>query len=303
VLFVLGILTGKRGPALLMGFRKYSVPLMAVGISSMIMGFLCGSFFTNEEILSGAIRSLTGFITGNPVDRILVIMPMAEHGGSIRKLAYFFCFTIGIGVLLNSAGLIVNMMNQFFLKNYERALFTKTGLAGIMLFWYAVFIALRFAASMIKPDFVFQFHWFDTMGLVLPLFVIFFGPAIWRLISGKRPVFAEGVTVFIVEGFVEILETISTNVSNTVSFLRVGAFALSHAVLAYIVFRFSEEVATVPAGEAFRILILLFGNVIIILLEGMIVAIQVVRLQYYEFFSKFFTETGVEFSPFRFRKE
>jgi V/A-type H+-transporting ATPase subunit I len=34
----------------------------------------------------------------------------------------------------------------------------------------------------------------------------------------------------------------------------------------------------------------------------MIVAIQVVRLQYYEFFSKFFTETGVEFAPFRFRK-
>jgi V/A-type H+-transporting ATPase subunit I len=47
---------------------------------------------------------------------------------------------------------------------------------------------------------------------------------------------------------------------------------------------------------------MLFGNLLIIVLEGMIVAIQVVRLQYYEFFSKFFTETGVEFSPFRFRK-
>jgi V/A-type H+-transporting ATPase subunit I len=119
---------------------------------------------------------------------------------------------------------------------------------------------------------------------------------------GKRPVFAEGAMVFLMEGFVEILETISTYVSNTVSFLRVGAFALSHAVLSYIVFRFSETVSGVTAGGAFAFLIMVFGNAVIIILEGMIVAIQVVRLQYYEFFSKFFTETGVEFSPFRFRK-
>ena len=56
-------------------------------------------------------------------------------------------------------------------------------------------------------------------------------------------------------------------------------------------------------AAAFGLLIMVFGNIVIILLEGMIVAIQVVRLQYYEFFSKFFTETGVEFSPFRFSKE
>jgi V/A-type H+-transporting ATPase subunit I len=56
-------------------------------------------------------------------------------------------------------------------------------------------------------------------------------------------------------------------------------------------------------GSAAFLLVMLFGNTVIILLEGMIVAIQVVRLQYYEFFSKFFTDTGVEFSPFRYRRE
>jgi V/A-type H+-transporting ATPase subunit I len=104
------------------------------------------------------------------------------------------------------------------------------------------------------------------------------------------------------EGFVEILETISSYVSSTVSFLRVGAFALSHAVLSFIVFRFSAEVSGAPGGVFFSLIIMVFGNAVIIVLEGMIVAIQVVRLQYYEFFSKFFTETGVEFNPFRFRK-
>ena len=48
------------------------------------------------------------------------------------------------------------------------------------------------------------------------------------------------------------------------------------------------------------LLVGLIGNAIVVVLEGMIVAIQVVRLQYYEFFSKFFTETGREFRPFCF---
>ena len=309
VLFCLGLLTGKHGLAFLNKFRNFSVPLMAVGVSSMLMGFLNGSFFTNEKILSGPIRSLTAFLTGQPMDRILTIMPLAEKGGSITKLVYFFGFTIGVGALLNSAGLIVNTANQFFLKKYEKAFFSKTGLAGIILFWYALFIALRFVIAMIRKDNSFNLYWFDPLGLFVPVLGIFLGPALWRLVSGQRPVFAEGLVVFIVEGFVEIIETVSNYISNTVSFLRVGAFALSHAVLAYIVFRFSEEVSTVTAGTTLSIalsttlsfFILVFGNLVIILLEGMIVAIQVVRLQYYEFFSKFFTETVVEFSPFRFQ--
>jgi V/A-type H+-transporting ATPase subunit I len=304
VLLLLGVLAGKHGSRLLSGFRKFSVPLIAVGISSMVMGALTGEVFTNEDILAGPIRAVTAFITGRPIDRILSIMSLPEKDGSVIKLFYFFGFTIGIGALLNSAGLIVNVANQFFLKKYEKALFDKTGLAGLLLFWYAIFIALRFAASLIKPDlYTFSFRWFDAAGLLVPIGGIFFGSAIWRLLSGERPVFAEGVMVFFMEGFVDVLETVSSYVSNTVSFLRVGAFALSHAVLAYIVFRFSEEVAAFPAGTVISVLIMVFGNLVIIFLEGLIVAIQVVRLQYYEFFSKFFTDVGVEFSPFRFHKE
>ncbi len=53
-------------------------------------------------------------------------------------------------------------------------------------------------------------------------------------------------------------------------------------------------------GGAGGIVILIIGNAVVIVLEGMIVAIQVIRLQYYEFFSKFFNETGREFKPFKF---
>jgi len=301
-LLVLGLLTSGRGvKRLAERLGGDSTPLIAVGISSMVMGLLTGEIFTNENLLVGPTRAITGWLTGHPVDRVLTLMPLAEKGGSVTKLFYFFGFTIGVGVILNSAGLIVNIVNQITLGRYEKALFAKTGVAGTVVFWYALSLGVRLAVGVIGGG-GFRFAWFDAAGLAAPALAIFFGPALWRLVSGERPVFPEGALTFVIEGIVEILETVSTLVSNTVSFFRVGAFALSHAVLAYIVFRFSEEVTAIPLGGALSLLIIVAGNAVIILLEGMIVAIQVTRLQYYEFFSKFFTETGVEFAPFRFRK-
>ena len=297
VLLLAGLLTSKRGIKALAKFKSYSLPLIAVGISSMIMGLLAGSVFTNEHLLEGPTRAITQAITGTPHNRILVIMPMAETGGSVQKLFYFFGFTVAIGIILNSIGLIINVVNNFVLRRYEKVFFAKTGLAGILLFWYAIFIAVRII-------FGGRFENFDLAGILIPAAFIFFGPAIWRLITRQKPVLEHGLMSFIMEGFVEIIETTSTYISNTVSFLRVGAFALSHAVLSFIVFQFTDQLAhsPSPAGSASALLILVFGNVVIIVLEGMIVAIQVVRLQYYEFFGKFFSETGVEFKPFRFRK-
>ncbi|GHV86417.1 hypothetical protein AGMMS50230_20250 [Spirochaetia bacterium] len=297
VLLFLGFAVGAKNTKALGSFKHFSTPLKAVGISSMIMGLLNGAFFTNEEILIPLTRRVSGFvmkvlsISGEPPERILALMP---EKGNIERLFYFFGFTIGVGVLLNSVGLIVNIVNQWSLKKYEKALFAKTGLAGLLLFWYALSIAVRIILGG-------RFAWFDYIGLFFPVSLIFFGPLIWRLVSGKRPVLEHGLMVFIMEGFVELLESASTYISNTVSFLRVGAFALSHAVLSFIVFTLSQMVRNLAAGPLISLTIIVLGNVMIILLEGMIVAIQVVRLQYYEFFSKFFTETGVAFTPFRFR--
>jgi V/A-type H+-transporting ATPase subunit I len=301
VLLLLGFLTGAKRAGPLKNFRAYSTPLVSVGIASMIMGLLTGEIFAMQGLLAVPTRVVTGFfmrifgIAGEPPSRILHLMP---EKGNVLRLFYFFGFTISVGVVLNSIGLVVNILNLLSLKRYERAFFSKTGLSGLLFFWYAVFVAVRCLAGG-------RFAGFDLAGLLIPVFCIFFGPVLWSLLSGERPLLKEGLMVFIMEGFVEILETLSTYVSNTVSFLRVGAFALSHAVLSFIVFTLSSMVSLggAGAGPVFAFAVAVFGNALIIVLEGMIVAIQVVRLQYYEFFSKFFTETGVAFSPFRFRKE
>jgi V/A-type H+-transporting ATPase subunit I len=298
VLLLAGILTSKRGLKALAGFRGYSTPLIAVGISSIVMGFLTGEVFASEGLLAAPTKAVTGFFSalaggdGIGTEKILHLMP---EKGSVIKLFYFFGFTIAVGIVLNSIGLVVNIVNKCIAKKYEEAFFSKTGLAGLLFFWYALFIAVRIILGG-------HFASFDLAGLIVPVLCIFFGPVIWRLLSGERPVLAEGLMPFIMEGFVEILETVSTYISNTVSFLRVGAFALSHAVLSFIVFTLSEMVSNNPVGPVFSLFIMIVGNAVIIILEGMIVAIQVVRLQYYEFFSKFFVETGVEFTPFRFRR-
>ena len=48
---------------------------------------------------------------------------------------------------------------------------------------------------------------------------------------------------------------------------------------------------------------IIVGNIIVIALEGLVVAIQTVRLEYYEFFGKFFSGEGKAYKPFDLESE
>jgi len=271
---------------------KYGPVFIAIGCSSVIMGLLTGEFFANEHLLVPFGRFVTGLF-GESRDRVLELMPSAD---SIDKLFYFFLFTLGIGFIINSIGLVINITNNFLLKRTGKALFGKTGMAGALFFWYIVFVIIRVFA------FKSSIQIFDWIFIGIFLFGVSFAHPLEKIISGKRPVFPNGVGTAIIEGLVEILEIVSSYLSNSVSFLRVGAFALAHAVLGYIIFSMTELMHSGGSigGIAGGIVVSIVGNAVVVVLEGMIVAIQVVRLQYYEFFSKFFTDTGKEFEPFKF---
>ncbi len=271
---------------------KFGPVFVAIGCSSIIMGLLTGEFFANEQLLAPFGRFVTGLF-GESRDRVLELMPSAD---SIDKLFYFFLFTLGIGFIINSLGLVINIANNFILKRFGKALFGKTGIAGALFFWYVVFLAVRIFA------FKSSIHMYDWVIIGLSLFGVFFAHPLEKLVSGKRPVFPNGAGTAVIEGLVEILEIVSSYLSNSVSFLRVGAFALAHAVLGYIIFSMTELMHSGGSigGIAGGIAIAIIGNAVVVVLEGMIVAIQVIRLQYYEFFSKFFTDTGKEFLPFKF---
>jgi V/A-type H+/Na+-transporting ATPase subunit I len=49
-------------------------------------------------------------------------------------------------------------------------------------------------------------------------------------------------------------------------------------------------------GGSGSILVLVFGNIFVMGLEGMIVGIQVLRLEFYEMFSRYYEGNGVAFN-------
>ena len=85
--------------------------------------------------------------------------------------------------------------------------------------------------------------------------------------------------------------------ANTISFIRIAAFALAHAGLFAAVFAMAESLHGGVPGTIAEVFVHIFGNIVIIALEGLIVSIQCIRLEYYEFFGKFFQGGGAEYQP------
>ena len=95
--------------------------------------------------------------------------------------------------------------------------------------------------------------------------------------------------MFFVENFFELFEVLLSFLTNTISFLRIGAFAIIHVGM-------MTAVALLSAGGGVGgIIVQIFGNILVMVLEGLIVGIQVLRLEYYEMFSRYFSGKGREF--------
>jgi V/A-type H+-transporting ATPase subunit I len=106
----------------------------------------------------------------------------------------------------------------------------------------------------------------------------------------KKKMFETGFGGFFVEGFFELFEIVLSYITNTVSFLRVGGFILSHAGMMLVVTTLMEN-----SGQVGSIVILIFGNIFVMVLEGLIVGIQVLRLEFYEMFSRYYEGNGTPF--------
>jgi V/A-type H+-transporting ATPase subunit I len=123
-----------------------------------------------------------------------------------------------------------------------------------------------------------------------------FSEALIRWMEGHRPVIdAQGLGGFImylVQAFMDLFETLISQLSNTLSYVRVGAFAIAHGGVSMAIFTLAGE----ELNPKFWITVIL-GNLFIIGFEGLIVGIQTMRLHYYEFFGKFLKGGGTRFEP------
>jgi V/A-type H+-transporting ATPase subunit I len=241
------------------------------GAASAVFGVLYGSFFGLEEILPT--------VWVKPLENITDLFKAA----------------IGFGIVMVSLGIILNIINSLRTHSFVENFFDKSGpLVGVV-YWAGVGIVIKFmATSGGMPSSAVFYGLF-----VAPLAAFAARGPLLRLMGKRRHSFPEGVGTYAMESVVEILEILMGYLANTVSFIRVAAFGLAHAGLFIAVFSLASVVASKPGGLLLSWLVLVLGNVVIILLEGLVVTIQALRLEYYEFFGKFFRGLGSKYEPAR----
>lgn len=233
------------------------------GASAIIFGFVYGSVFGYEELLPG--------------------FKVLEDGNTMNILI----IAVALGVVLILICMILNIITGVRQKDIKKIFFEPNGVAGFVMYGgiaLGVVSMLVLGKNIMTPLYI-------GLVIILPLLLIFAATPLTKLLTGQKDWMPKSVGMFVVEGFFELFETALSYVSNTVSFLRVGAFAISHAGMMMVVYMLSS------GAEGYSIGGLIFGNILVAGLETVLVCIQVMRLEFYEMFGRFYKSGGEKFSP------
>jgi len=246
------------------------------GLSGALFGCVYGSVFGFEDILPGfKIMEETTFAGLGVVSNVLLLLVLS----------------ICLGVFMLLLVMVINILNGIRQKNYEKILFGPNGAAGIVFYaglLTAAVSTLAFGVNLFTPAYVLPV-------LILPLVLMLLREPLSHLLA-KDPHWREfSVGEVLGTGFFELFETLLSYLTNTLSFMRVGAYAITHVGLMLVVHMLAGLAGGVggPAG----ILILVLGNAFVMGFEGLLVGIQVLRLEFYELFGRFYDDGGIPFVP------
>ncbi len=215
----------------------------------------------------------------------------------IGSLNTVFIVAIVFGMFMILLTMILHIYNAIKAHDTEGALFDANGVAGFVFYLSLVAVIFLYMTGNALPATIILVVMF-----VIPLLLIVLREPIIHKIE-KKTFKPESMVMFIVEGLFELFETLLSYFSNTLSFVRIGAFAVSHAAMMEVVLMLAgAENGLVGLGVGNWIGILI-GNLFVCGMEGLIVGIQVLRLEYYELFSRFYRGTGREFKPYINKEE
>ena len=264
------------GGFLLYRFKKANLAaiLSCCGIFSTLFGFLYGSVFGFEDVLPALWLRPTEAMTNLPF---------------IGRLNTVFVVTIAIGMGLILLTMIFSIINAVKAKEYGKALFDTNGVAGLVFYGAVVLVVVLFMTGNPLPAAIALVVLF-----VVPLLVIACKEPLTQLLEKRKAHLEEGPVMFVVQSFFELFEVCLSYFSNTLSFVRIGAFAVSHAAMMGVVLM----LAGAENGGTGNLVVIILGNLIVCGMEGLVVGIQVLRLEYYEFFSRFYKGDGREFKPY-----
>ena len=207
----------------------------------------------------------------------------------IGKLNTVFIVAIGFGMGLILLCMVFNILNAWKAGDSEHIWFDTNSVAGLVFYGSAVVSIALILNGKALPGGIVLFIMFG-----IPLILIFFKEPLTALVEKKSEIMPKEKGMFIVQGLFEMFEVLLSYFSNTLSFVRIGAFAVSHAAMMEVVLM----LAGAESGNLNWVVVVL-GNLFVCGMEGLIVGIQVLRLEYYEMFSRFYKGTGRKFEPFR----
>lgn len=283
-----GIMFGDLGQGLIVAlvgawmWKKKQMPigriLIPCGISAAVCGTVFGSVFGFEHALDGFYR-LLGFAE-KPID-------VMESAVSI------ILFAVCVGLALIVISMCLNIYSAIKRRDWENALFGPNGVAGLVFFGSLVAGfggQLAFGLKIVTLPYLLCL-------VALPLLLIFLREPLGKLVAGKKDWAPEKWGEFCVQNFFEVFEILLTYLSNTMSFMRVGAFVLIHAGMMLAVFTLAGLFG--PFGYTVTVVL---GNLLVMVMEALLVAIQVMRLEFYEMFSRYYTGEGRPFTPLKLNK-
>ena len=282
--FLFGFMFGDAGQGLCLlagGFLLYRLKKMSLaaiisccGFFSTIFGLLFGSVFGFEDVITP--------LWLRPADA-MTTLPF------IGKLNTVFVVSISIGMGIILLTMVLNIINSLREKDAEKLWFDTNGVAGLVFYGSLVLAVVLFMTGHVLPGSAVLAVMFGV-----PLLLMFFKEPLTAFLEKKaRTAAPGGKAMFVIQGFFELFEVLLSYFSNTLSFVRVGAFAVSHAAMMEVVLMLAGAEAGSPNW-----LVVVLGNLFVCGLEGLVVGIQVLRLEYYELFSRFYRGSGREFKPY-----
>ena len=250
--------------------RDVGVILMACGLASVIAGAVIGSVFG---------FSPWGHPLPEPMHRIRETMTIAVLGGTA----------------MISLGLVFNIINRLRAGDFSHGIFHRFGLIGAAMYWAVLWLAIR---ALVWPEEdlpVTAVLWVLAAGSI----ILFIREPLLVFLDRRKQKKAENLLAALIGAGIELMELFVGYLANSLSFMRLAAYAVSHGFLLLATFQMMRMLGRIEGvGGPLMVLVFVFGNLVIILLEGLIAAIQAMRLEYYEFFSKFFSGTGRAYQPF-----
>ena len=244
------------------------------GIASSVFGFLFGAVFGFEHALDPVFKNMFG-LAQKPID----VMESASD---------VIIFAVILGIVLVMGAILTNIVCCLRRKQYTNGVFGPNGIAGFVFYSAVIF---GFGGQIVTGKHIVTAP-FVILCVVLPILIMIFREVLGDLAEGKPDWKPESWGNLVMQNFFEVFEFVLSYLTNTISFIRTGAFVLVHAGMMIVIF----SLAGMTSGIGY-VLVLVIGNAFVIVLEGLLSGVQCLRLDFYEMFSRFYDGSGRPYTP------